>query len=64
MIILNRIEVVYTPNLPETYCISIEIQNKNNLTTAIINKGTIEISKVINQTLENYYKNSLKIKFK
>ena len=44
--------------------ISIEIQNKNNLTTAIINKEIIDIPKVINQTLENYYKNSLKIKFK
>ena len=44
--------------------ISIEIQNKNNLTTAIIHKEIIDIPKVINQTLENYYKNSLKIKFK
>jgi WD40 repeat protein len=47
--------------------ISIEIEDKNNLTTTIINKGIIEIPKVINQTLENNYNNynnSLKAKFK
>ena len=47
--------------------ISLEIEDKNNLTTTIINKGIIEIPKVINQTLENNYNNynnSLKAKFK